>query len=112
MHCDIDKIKGEAINIGTGRDIDIKTIAETVVDMMGKPRSLITHIGDRPGQVFRHTASTEKAEKLLGWKAKMKFEDGLVKTREWYEQNRHEWEKQLWMRSIPIISREGKRELH
>jgi dTDP-glucose 4,6-dehydratase len=112
IHSDADKLKGEAINIGTGNSYDIQSIAEMVVDIMGKPRSLITNIGDRPGQVFRHTSSTEKAEKLLGWKAKVKFEDGLVKTKDWYERNRPWWEKQLWMRSIPITTKDGKKELH
>ncbi len=112
LHCDIKKVKGEVINIGSSRSIDIRTIAEMVVEMMGKPRSLIVYIDDRPGQVFRHTSSTEKAERLLGWKAKVKFEDGLVKTRAWYEQNHAWWEKQLWMRSIPIITKDGKKTLH
>ena len=112
LHCDIDKVKGEVINIGTGRSIDIQTIAEMVVDMMGKPRSLITYIGDRPGQVFRHTSCTEKIERLCGWKPKVGFEQGLVKTKDWYEQNQGWWEKMVWMRSIPIVTKDGKRELH
>lgn len=112
LHCDISKVKGEAINLGTGRSIDIKTIAEMVVKMMGKPRSLINHIDDRPGQVFRHTSSMEKAEKLLQWKAKTKFDDGLIQTIAWYEKNRTWWEKLLWMRSIPIMTRDGKEIIH
>ena len=112
LHCDLDKLKGEVMNIGTGRSIDIQTIAEMVVDMMGKPRSLITYIGDRPGQVFRHTTSIEKIERLCGWKPKVSFEQGLTKTKDWYEQNRSWWEKYLWMRSVPIITKDGTRESH
>lgn len=112
LHCDIGRVKGEVINIGTGRSIDIQTIAEIIVDMMGKPRSLIAHIGDRPGQVFRHSSSTEKVGRLCGWKPKTSFEQGLLKTRDWYEQNRHWWEKLLWMRSIVLVNKDGKRELH
>jgi dTDP-glucose 4,6-dehydratase len=110
--CDLEKVKGEAINIGSGRSINIATIAEMVVDMMGKPRSLINYTHDRPGQVFRHTSSTEKAQRLLGWKATTKFEDGLIKTAEWYKNNRDWWERQLWMRSIPIITKDGKKVIH
>ncbi|MDI6751579.1 MAG: dTDP-glucose 4,6-dehydratase [bacterium] len=112
LHADIDKIKGEVINIGTGRSIDIRSIAEIVAEKMNKPKSLITYIGDRPGQVFRHTSSTDKAEKLLGWKAKTKFENGLDKTIEWYKNNRNWWEKQLWMRTIPITTAKGEKEMH
>lgn len=112
LHCNINKIKGEVINIGTGRSIDIGTIAEIVVDRMGKPHSLIKHIGDRPGQVFRHTSSTAKAKELLGWQAETSFEDGLNQTINWYIENRCWWEKQFWMRTIPIITKSGKREFH
>jgi dTDP-glucose 4,6-dehydratase len=112
IHCDIGKIKGEVINIGTGRSIDVQTIAEIVVDMMDKPRSLITRVGDRPGQVFRHASSIDKIKRLCGWKPRVSFEEGLVKTKNWYEQNRWWWEKLLWMRSVPIITKDGKTESH
>lgn len=108
IHCDINKLKGEVINIGTGRSIDIQTIAKTIVEKMNKPKSLITHLDDRPGQVLRHTSSTEKARKLLGWKAETKFEDGLGKTIEWYNSNRAWWEKQIWMRKVPIRTKNGR----
>jgi dTDP-glucose 4,6-dehydratase len=40
------------------------------------------------------------------------FEEGLDRTIAWYRANRPWWEKQLWMRDIPIITKTGKRELH
>lgn len=112
IHCDINGIKGEVINIGTGQSFDINTVAEMVVEKMQKPKSSITHIGDRPGQVVRHTSSTEKAMRLLGWKPKTTFENGLDRTITWYLDNRGWWQKYLWMREIPIVTKEGKRELH
>ena len=112
LHCDINKVKGESINIGTGRCVDVKTIAEMVVERMKTSKSKIQYISDRPGQVDKHIASTEKAERLLGWKATTKFEDGLNKTIEWYKNNRMWWEKLLWMRRIPIVTKEGKVEYH
>lgn len=112
IHCDLQKVKGEVINLGSGRDFDIITVANMIIELMGKQRSLITLVGERPGQVFRHTSSTEKAEKLLGWEAKTKFENGLVKTIEWYKNNMGWWEKMRWMRHVPIVTREGKKEFH
>ena len=106
------EINGQVINIGTGRDIDIKTIAEIIVDKMDKPRSLIDYIGDRPGQVFRHTSSTDKAKKSLGWKAETSFEDGLEETIKWYKNNPEWWRKSLWMRKVPLITKDGKKEFH
>lgn len=112
IHCDIEKVKGQVINIGTKTSISILEIAEKIVEKMGKPRSMITHISDRPGQVFRHTAEIKKAKELLGWSPSISFNDGLDRTIEWYKDNRTWWEKQLWMRHIPIITRDGKKSMH
>jgi len=112
MHCDLDKVKGKVINIGTGRDIDVLTIARMVLDKMNKTQSLITHMHDRPGQVKRHIASTQKAARLLGWKAETPFEQGLEKTIQWYCHNRDWWTKMLWMRHVPILMKDGKIEMH
>jgi dTDP-glucose 4,6-dehydratase len=112
LHCDLKKVKGEVINIGTGRSIDIITIAKMVIKMMGKSEKLIHYIEDRPGQVIRHTSSTDKSLKLLNWKAEVKFEDGLERTIAWYKDNQQWWERQMWMRSIPIITKDGKKVTH
>lgn len=112
IHCDLNKVKGEVINIGTGVDYDILSIANMVIELMGKSKSLIQLVGDRPGQVFRHTASIEKAKRLLGWVPNIKFADGLIKTAEWYQKNRNWWEKMRWMRHVPIVTKEGKKEYH
>jgi dTDP-glucose 4,6-dehydratase len=111
-HCDLEKVKGEVINLGYGESLSLAEIAPIIVRRMNKPESLITYVGDRPGQVFRHTADRAKAERLLGWRPEVTFEAGLDRTIEWYLQNRSWWEKQLWMREIPIITKSGKRELH
>lgn len=112
LHADIRKIQGHVINLGSGVSVDIKTIAEIIRRKMKGSRSKILTIGDRPGQVFRHTSSTRKAQELIGWKAEFDFETGLDRTIRWYRENRKWWEKQLWMRHIPIITASGKRELH
>jgi dTDP-glucose 4,6-dehydratase len=112
MHHDIDKIRGEVFNVGSAKSITIMEIAETILKKMGKPKSLISTIGDRPGQVFRHTADISKTKKILGWEPKTSFSHGLDKTIEWYKNNRKWWEKKLWMRHIPIITKNGKKELH
>ena len=111
-HCDIDTVAGEVINIGTERSVSIADIAQMIVQTMGKDEDLVTYIGDRPGQVFRHTADASKAARLLGWTPAVSVEDGLVQTVDWYLGNRAAWEKHLWMREIPIITSSGRKELH
>ena len=112
MHSDISNARGEVFNIASGTHRTILSIAKDVVRMMGKDESIITFIGDRPGQVFRHTGDSAKLAVAFKWKQKFSWEEGLRKTIEWYINNRKWWEKQLWMRSVPIITKSGKRELH
>lgn len=108
MHVSLDKVKGQAINIGSGKEISIKTIAEAVLGKLDKPRSLITYISDRPAQIERHLSSTQKAFGILGWKANTDFDDGLTRTIAWYQQNPSWWRKLLWMRRVPLRSKDGK----
>jgi dTDP-glucose 4,6-dehydratase len=90
-----DDVHGEVINLATGRDIAVEAIADLVLEQLGKPNSLKVHTPERPGQVDRHIGSTDKAERLLGWRARTSFEDGLVSTIGWYDDNRAWWESPL-----------------
>jgi len=100
MHADSKKVVGEAINLGTGIDTDILTIAQKVLGLVDKSQNLIEHVKDRPGQVSRHISSTEKARRLLGWTAKIDLDDGLQQTVEFYKNNKQWWEKFLWMKEL------------
>ncbi|MBW2605469.1 MAG: GDP-mannose 4,6-dehydratase [Deltaproteobacteria bacterium] len=93
VHGNIDNLKGESINIGTGKDTNILKIAEMILEYTGKPRDFIS-IGDtRPGQVNRHLSSTKKARDLLEWKASTEFFQGLARTIDWYQKNPLWWQK-------------------
>ena len=111
-HCDLAAVRGEVINLGSGSSISLAEMAPLVARKMNCADAVITYVGDRPGQVFRHTADAGKAARLLGWSPRVSFEEGLDRTIDWYLGNRSWWEKQLWMRDIPIITKTGKRELH
>jgi dTDP-glucose 4,6-dehydratase len=112
MHAKIEKVKGQVFNLATGIDRSIISIARDIIKLMGKDDSLLTFIGDRPGQVIRHTGDIAKMKNTFGWQPNVLWDDGLQKTIDWYKENRKFWEKQLWMRSVPIITKDGKRELH
>jgi dTDP-glucose 4,6-dehydratase len=95
IEADLDAVAGEVINLATGRDLSVAEIADLVIEALGKPGSLKTHVPERPGQVDRHIGSTDKAKRLLGWEAKTLFEDGLEQTIAWYRDNRAWWESPL-----------------
>jgi dTDP-glucose 4,6-dehydratase len=112
MDANLNKVKGQVFNIGTGKDISVRTIADKVLFHLNKSSTLLSTMIDRPGQVKQHISSTTKAQGILGWKATVNFDDGLAKTIDWYMQNRDWWSKLLWMRHVPIKTRDGKVEYH
>ena len=87
----IDKVAGEVLNVATGVDISVERIADLVLEALGKPASLKMHVPERPGQVDRHIGSTQKTERLTGWRARTSFEDGLERTVAWYGENVSWW---------------------
>ena len=93
---DLGVVAGEVINVATGFDISVTEIADVVLDVLGKPRSLRTNVAERPGQVDRHVGSTDKAERLLGWRARTSFAAGLERTVGWYSENRAWWEADVF----------------
>lgn len=112
MHADIEKIKGEAFNVASGYHRSMLSIAKDVVNAMGVKESAITFVGNRPGQVFRHTGDITKIKNAFGWQPKVTWEEGLERTIQWYRDNKKWWERQLWMRAVPIITKSGRMELH
>jgi dTDP-glucose 4,6-dehydratase len=112
LTCDLSKVKGRIFNVGSGQHRSILEIARDVLRVMGGSESQIKFVGERPGQVFRHTADCTALRETLGWAPSVGWLDGLALTADWYRSNRAWWEKQVWMRQIPIILANGKRELH
>jgi len=112
MHADEESVRGEVFNVASGSHRTMLSIAEDVVRLMGKDPSIITFVGDRPGQVVRHTGDIAKIKDLVGWSPAVGWEEGLERTARWYRDNRKWWEKQLWMRTVPIITANDKKEMH
>ena len=100
LEAPLELVAGEVINVATGVDITVAEVARLVLELLGKPDDLRRHVDERPGQVDRHIGSTEKAERLLGWRARTSFADGLERTVAWYRDN------EAWWRGI--IAREAR----
>src|ERR671937_803997 len=87
----IEKVAGEVLNVATGVDISVSEIADHVLAALGKPASLKSFVPERPGQVDRHIGSTEKLERLTGWRARTSLDEGLARTIAWYRENEAWW---------------------
>src|SRR5437763_6964828 len=76
IEADLGAVAGEVVNVATGIDISIDEVADLVLELVGRPESLKAFVTERPGQVDRHIGSTDKLERLTGWRARTSFEDG------------------------------------
>ena len=72
----------------------------------------IKFCGDRPGQVIRHTGDFTKIRNVLDWKPCIDWDTGLRETIQWYKENSRWWEKQIWLRRVPITTETGQLEFH
>lgn len=84
---------GEVYNIGGHNEKANIDIVKIILKILGKPESLITYVTDRKGHDLRYAIDPTKIHNELGWLPETKFEDGIVKTVEWYLENRSWWEK-------------------
>ena len=78
---------GEIYNVGSGEERRNIDVVRSILQLLNKPEDLITFVKDRPGHDFRYSLNTEKIEREIGWKAKVKFEEGIDKTVKWYLKN-------------------------
>lgn len=78
-------IKNEIVNLTTEEEVSTIQMAK-MIKKMTKSKSPIIFIPQRPGQTFREAVSAKKAKKLLGWRAKTSFKEGLEKTYEWFQE--------------------------
>lgn len=83
---------GETYNVGSGLERSIEEIADTVLELTGKPESLKTIVPDRPGHDRRYLLDSTKIRHELGWQPEISFEEGLRATADWYAANRAWWE--------------------
>ena len=83
---------GEAYNIAAGNERPNIEVAETILELLEKPKSLIRFVEDRLGHDERYSLVSEKI-RALGWRPTNDFEAVIEKTVDWYRDNRWWWEK-------------------
>ena len=83
---------GEVYNIGGHNERTNLEVVKTILKALNKPESLIKFVTDRPGHDRRYAIDPTKIETELGWKPEYTFDTGIVKTIEWYLNNKDWWE--------------------
>ncbi len=78
--------RGKILNIATGQEITIKKCIIEIAKLLEYDKPFI-YEPERLADVRRHRADISLAEKLIGFKPKISFEEGIKETVEWYKNN-------------------------
>ena len=81
---------GSIYNVSSGVSQPNLKIVRTILQLLGKPESLIQYVQDRPGHDRRYALDSSRIQRELGWSPLVSFEDGIRKTIQWYRSN-SEW---------------------
>jgi len=79
---------GQRYNIGGHNEKRNIDIVKLILKQLGKTEELISFVADRKGHDFRYAIDPTKITNELGWYPKTKFEDGIIKTIDWYLENK------------------------
>mgnify|MGYP005846917851 FL=1 len=98
-HCDaIDVVlhrgaPGAVYNVGGEHELHNIEVTRFILNVLGKPESLIRFVADRPGHDRRYALTNDKIRAELGWTPQHSFEQAMTETVRWYQQNEWWWRK-------------------
>lgn len=84
---------GETYCIGGDSEKTNREITDLILKSMCRDESWIQYVTDRPGHDRRYAIDFSKLKNELGWEPRIKFEDGMRQTIDWYQQNEAWWKK-------------------
>lgn len=82
-------VSGEVYNFGGNAERENIYVIKEILQLLGKPESLISYVTDRPGHDRRYAMDSTKAKLELSWEPRYTFEEGLKLTVDWYQQNKN-----------------------
>ena len=82
---------GRIYNIGGNSERTNLWIVRRILEILGKPESLITFVADRPGHDWRYAIDASRMKDELDWEPTRRLDDGLAETVEWYIDHGRDW---------------------
>jgi dTDP-glucose 4,6-dehydratase len=82
---------GQAYNVGGPDECENIEVVRRILQLTGREETLIEYVRDRPGHDRRYSLASDKIRDELGWKAQVRFDEGLARTVEWYRDNEEWW---------------------
>ncbi len=104
------EIRGEVFNIGSDESRSINDIYKYIRRRF--PDAIKVNVEERPGQVMRHTCSSQKAKELLGWNPVHCIDNSLDEVVDWYLANQDVWMPLTLTQSVEIEIVPGKTVRH
>jgi len=95
-HCDALELvlargePGETYNVGGGNELTNLDLTRSILELLGKPISLVRRVEDRAGHDRRYSVDTTKI-RTLGWEPAHSFGDALAETVDWYLSHEAWW---------------------
>jgi dTDP-glucose 4,6-dehydratase len=91
--CTRGRLEDEVYNIGGESEVPNLTVIRTLLELLGKPESLITYVRDRLGHDRRYAMDITRIRERLGWAPSRTFEQGLRETVGWYMEHEQWWRR-------------------
>jgi len=94
-------VHGEVFNLGTGTDVTIQEIIDTVFAITGKSLPIIqdpARMRPEKSEVLRLLSDNRKARQAIGWEPEVDFKTGLQRTVEWIEEHLDTYNPKVYQR--------------
>ncbi len=86
---EVNMYRGDPIfNIGSGRETNMADMYRMIAKMLGWPQNRPIRKPSKPGEVDRYWLDARRARSVLGFRARVKLEEGLQKTIAWFQEKR------------------------
>jgi dTDP-glucose 4,6-dehydratase len=82
---------GQVYNISAENEVPNRIVTDRILELLGRPASLVRYVTDRPGHDRRYALDSTKL-RATGWRPRRAFVDGLSATVAWYREQRPWWE--------------------
>ncbi|MFB7708400.1 SDR family NAD(P)-dependent oxidoreductase [Streptomyces sp. NPDC056105] len=87
---DCDRALGEAVNLGTGREISVGDLATALIAASGRDAKVVVdpaRLRPSGSEVERLLSDNARAREWAGWQPEVSLEDGLQRTSQWVAEN-------------------------
>ncbi len=84
---------GQVYNIGGDGELANIEVARRVLELTGRPASLLSFVADRPAHDRRYAVDAARIARELGWRPAWDFERGLPATVQWYREQAAWWKR-------------------